>query len=419
MPARTEQRESPAPAESLPGDFWRLWAASVVSRLGSGIASAAAPLLAATLTRDPRQVALVTVFSGLPWLLFALHTGALADRWDRRRVMWACDLLSAGVYTALAVAVSTGSAQLWTLCAIAFAAATVTTSFDSAAQAALPSIVPRGLLSRANSRLYVGTVMAGLFAGPPVGSWLFAAVDGLPFALNAASFVGSAALVFSIRARFHAAPRGHTTLRHDIGEGVRWLWAHRQLRSLVLLLTGWNLTEHAIVGVLVLYALDELGLRPATYGVLLAAVAVGGVLGATAAPRLERRWGTGAVIAATVGATVAAEVGLALTHRPAVAAAMLAVVGAAAFAFNVVSVSYRQAVVPDGLQGRVSSTYRFATWGINPVGAALGGLVAAAAGITAVFWSAAAVLTVLGAMTLPALSSRRLAAGRPDVDAAP
>ena len=146
---------------------------------------------------------------------------------------------------------------------------------------------------------------------------------------------------------------------------------------------------------------------------------MGGVLGATAAPRLERRWGTGAVIAATVGATVAAEVGLALTHRPAVAAAMLAVVGAAAFAFNVVSVSYRQAVVPDGLQGRVSSTYRFATWGINPVGAALGGLVAAAAGITAVFWSAAAVLTVLGVMTLPALNSRRLAAGRPDVDAAP
>ena len=413
---RAVRAARPAGDERLPADFWRLWAAAVVSRLGSGIASAAAPLLAATLTRDPRQVALVSVAAGLPWLLFALHTGALADRWDRRRVMWACDLVSAGIYAALAVAVLAGQAALWTLCAVAFAASTVSTLFDSASQAALPSIVPRGLLSRANSRLYVGTVMAGLFAGPPLGSWLFSAVDGLPFALNALSFVGSAVLVFGIRARFHAAGRGRTSLRHDIGEGIRWLWAHRQLRAVVVLLTVWNLTESATVGVLVLYALEELGLDAAAYGVLLTGVAVGGIAGATLAPRLERRVGTGVVIAATVGATVAADAGLALTRRPVVAVALLAVVGAAAFAFNVVSVSYCQSVVPDGLQGRVSSTYRFATWGINPVGAALGGVLAHAAGIAAVFWAAAAVLALAGAGALPALTNARLAAGRAEGD---
>jgi MFS family permease len=389
-----------------------LWAAGVVSRLGSGIASAAAPLFAATLTRDPRQIALVTVFAGLPWLLFALHTGALADRWNRRRVMWLCDLVSAGIYSVLAVAVLAGQAALWTLCAVAFAAATVSTLFDSASQAALPSVVPLGVLARANSRLYVGTVMAGLFAGPPLGSWLFSTVDGLPFALNAVSFVGSAALVLSIRARFHAAARGRTSLRHDIGEGIRWLWAHRQLRAIVVLLTLWNLTESATVSVLVLYALEDLGLDASTYGLLLTGVAVGGIIGATAAPRLERRLGTGVLIAVTVGATVAADVGLALTRRPAVAVALLAVMGAAAFAFNVVSVSFRQSVVPDGLQGRVSSTYRFATWGINPVGAALGGVIAQAAGIAAVFWFAAAVLTLIGLVALPALTNSRLTAGR-------
>jgi MFS family permease len=402
--------------DALPADFWRLWSAAVVSRLGSGVASAAAPLLATTLTRDPRQIALVSVSAGLPWLLFALHTGALADRWDRRRVMWACDLVSAGIYAVLAVAVLAGQAALWTLCAVAFAAATVSTLFDSASQAALPSIVPRGLLPRANSRLYVGTVLAGLFAGPPLGSWLFAAVEGLPFALDAVSFLGSAALVFSIRARFSAAGRGRTSLRHDIGEGIRWLWAHRQLRAVVVLLTIWNLTESATVGVLVLYALEDLGLDAAAYGVLLTGVAVGGVLGATAAPRLERRIGTGAVIAATVAATVLADVGLALTRRPGVAVALLALVGAAAFTFNVVSVSYRQSVVPDGLQGRVSSTYRFATWGINPVGAGLGGVVAQAAGVPAVFWSAAAVLAIVGAGALPALTNGRLDAGRAAAD---
>lgn len=138
-------------------------------------------------------------------------------------------------------------------------------------------------------------------------------------------------------------------------------------------------------------------------------MAVGGILGATIAPRVERRFGTGTVIAVTVAATIAATLGLALTRQPVIAVGLLAVVGAAGFAFNVVSVTYRQSVVPEHLQGRVSSAYRFATWGISPVGAGLGGLVAEAYGITTVFYGAAARLTVAGALTLPAITNRRLA----------
>lgn len=400
-----------AGTERLSGDFWRLWSASVVSRLGGGVAGAATPLLAASITRDPRQVALVTVCAGLPWLLLSLHTGALADRWDRRRTMWLCDLACAVLFAGLAGAVLAGAAGLALLCAVAFAAAAVGTLFDSSAQAALPSLVPRPLLSAANSRLYVGTVMAGLFVGPPVGSWLFTSASWSPFAVDALSFLGSAALVLAVRTRFRApAPTGRG-LGREIGDGVRWLRSHRQLRSLVLLLTAWNLTETATVSILVLYSLERLDLAPSSYGLLLTAVAVGGVLGAAGAPRVERRLGTGTVIAATVVATVLADVGLALTSDAVVAGVLLGVVGLAAFAFNVVSVSYRQSVVPDELQGRVSSAYRFATWGINPVGAALGGVVAAAAGLPAVFWGAAAVLALAGALTASQLTDRRLAAG--------
>ncbi len=238
-----------------------------------------------------------------------------------------------------------------------------------------------------------------LFAGPPT----------LPFALNAVTFLGSAALVFAIRTRFHAAGGGRTSLRRDIGEGVGWLWSHRPLRALVLLLAVWNLTENAIVAVLVLYALQELALPGSAYGVLLTGLAVGGILGATFAPRLQRRLGTGTVIAITVVATVIADLGLAATRQPILALALLALVGAGAFAFNVVSVSYRQSVVPDRLQGRVNSTYRFATWGITPLGAGLGGLLAQAAGIPAVFWCAAVVLAMISLVTLPALTNARLA----------
>lgn len=112
----------------------------------------------------------MSVFAGLPWLLFALQTGALADRWNRRRTMIGCDLASAALYAVLAVLVLTGTARLASLCAVAFAAATVSTLFESASQAALPSVVPRSLLSRGNSRLYLGTVLVGMLAGPPVGS---------------------------------------------------------------------------------------------------------------------------------------------------------------------------------------------------------------------------------------------------------
>lgn len=334
-----EAADADLPAGRLSKDFWLLWAASVVSRLGGGIASTAAPLLAAALTRDPRQVALVSVFAGLPWLLFALHTGALADRWDRRRAMWSCDLVSAAIYLLLAVLVLADSAMLWTLCAVSFAAATVSTLFDSASQAALPSIVPRALLSRANSRLYTGTVLAGLFVGPPLGSWLFAVVDGLPFVLNAVSFLGSASLVFSIRRTFRREAREPTSITRDIGEGIGWLWRHRELRSLVALLTMWNLTENAYVGILVLYALQVLAVPPSAYGVLLTGVAVGGIIGANLAPRAERRLGTGTVIAVTVVVTVGATLGLAVTRQQVLAVGLLAAVGLAAFAFNVVSVS--------------------------------------------------------------------------------
>ncbi|SDH11585.1 MFS transporter [Klenkia brasiliensis] len=397
----------------LGADFWRLWSAAVVSRLGGGVASAGLPLLAASLTRDPRQVALVSVFAGLPWLLLALHTGALADRWDRRRTMWLCDLASALVMAGLALGVLVGAASLWVLCAAAFAAASISTLFDSAGQAALPSLVARDQLPAANSRLYTGTVLAGLFVGPPVGSWLFVAHPAVPFAVDAVSFVGSAALVFAIRSRFRAPESSGTGLTREIGDGVRWLWRHRRLRSLVVLLTVWNLTETAVLGVLVLYALERLQVPPSAYGLLLTGVAVGGVLGAAAAPRAERWMGTGPLIVVTVALTVLADVGLALTRSAVVAGLLLGVVGVAAFAFNVVSSSYRQSVVPDLLQGRVSSAYRFATWGIAPVGAALGGVVAAGAGLPAVFWGAAAVLAVAGLATARELLPARLAVDTP------
>nr|WP_246324438.1 MFS transporter [Petropleomorpha daqingensis] len=396
----------------MPGDFWRVCVAAVVSHLGSGASGTASALLAASLTRAPRAVALVGVCSGLPWLLFALHTGTLADRWDRKRAMWLCDLASAVQFAVLAVTVVTGRANLAVLCVVAFGTATVSTLFDSASQAALPSLVPTPLLDRANSRFYAGTVLTGFLLGPPLGSWAFGLAPALPFGLDVVSFLGSAALILGVRTRIRATDedRDTTGITRQIAVGLRWLWRHRQLRALVVLLTVWNLAETATIAVLVLYVLEVLHVGPSFYGLLLSGLAVGGLAGSAAAPWLRRRLGLGGVIAGTVVLSVMAYLLLALTTTPWIAVLLLGLIGFAAFAFNVVSASYRGEAVPDHLRGRVYSAYRFATWGVTPIGAALGGVVAAAFGLPAVFAATAAVLAAVAVVTLPSLTNARLAA---------
>jgi MFS family permease len=326
--------------------------------------------------------------------------------------VWLCDLASGVQFAVLAATVVTGHATLWVLCAVAFGTATVSTLFDSASQAALPSLVPVPLLDRANSRFYAGTVLTGFLLGPPLGSWAFGVAPALPFWLDALSFLGSAALVLGIHARIRAIDedRDTTGITRQIAVGLRWLWRHRQLRALVVLLTLWNPAESATIAVLVLYVLEVLHVPASFFGLLLSGLAVGGLAGSAAAPWLRRRLGPGGVIASTVVLSVVAYLLLALTSTPWIAVVLLGLIGFAAFAFNVVSASYRGEAVPDHLRGRVYSAYRFATWGVTPLGAALGGVVAAAYGLPAVFAATAAVLAAVAVVTLPSLTNARLAA---------
>src|SRR5581483_6234496 len=225
-------------------DYRRLWTAAGISTLGDGVREAALPLLAASLTRNPSVVAAVTVAGRLPWLLFSLVSGALVDRADRKRVMWQVDSGRALVMLALAVAVVFDEATIPVLIVVAFLLGTGETLFDNAAQSFMPSIVARDRLEEANSRLYAVQISSQEFVGPPVGSLLFAAAMAAPFFLDAGSFVVAAALVLGIRSgRRTPAPdgRARSPLRTEIAEGLRWLWRHRLLRTLAIMLGIWNL----------------------------------------------------------------------------------------------------------------------------------------------------------------------------------
>jgi MFS family permease len=258
----------------LGANYRKLWLAIGTSGLGDGIRETVIPLYAASLTRDPFTVSLVSLAGGLPWLLFSLFSGALVDRLDRKRVMWRVDAVRAVIMAALAVAVATHMARIPTLIAVAFAIGTGETLFQNASLAILPSVVKKRQLEVANSRLYAVEIVSGQFMGPPVGSFLFAAVAALPFFIDAASFAIGAALVLSMRGSFAAvaepreAGEARPSIWTEIGEGLRWLFHHRLLRALAIMLGVWNLLGSATMAVFVLYSLEILNLHPAYTSVL-------------------------------------------------------------------------------------------------------------------------------------------------------
>lgn len=399
----------------LGAGYRKLWAASVVSNLGDGVTLVAGPLLAATLTRDPVLVAGVAFAQRLPWLLFPLVSGALVDRLDRRLTMGVVDLFRSALVGFLGLAVMAGAASLPLMYAVFFLLGTAETLFDNASQAILPGIVPRECLEAANGRLYAAQIVSNEFAGPPLGGFLFATAAALPFLLDAGTFAAAAALVLAMRGRFK--PRKEvgepgTTLWQEIGEGLRWLWGHRLLRTLAIMLGVQNMMIESVFAIFVLYAQDVLGLGSVGYGVLLASLAVGGVAGGLTAGGIIARLGPGLSLHAVLLVGAVAFVVMAVSESPFVVGATFALSGVVVVLWNVITVSYRQAVVPERLFGRVNSVYRLLGWGGISVGALLGGLLAGSFGLTAPFWGAAAVLALMSLLTLRLVNNRTVTEAR-------
>jgi MFS family permease len=397
--------------------FGTLLAAGAASNLGDGVTLAAAPLLAASITRDPRAIGAVGVAWSLPWLLFSLVSGAIADRADRRWLMVGADLTRAVSLAALAVAVAAGRASILALVVVFFVNATAETVFDTAWQSTLPMVVDRARLPQANGWLQTIEFAGNGLLGPAAGGLLFATAAAAPFAVDAVTFAVSALLVASLPGRLRTAGAGsggtpRPTLRADIAEGVRWLLGHRVLRTICWLLAVVNVVEMAGLVMLVLLAQDVLGLDARGYGLLLACLAVGGMAGGVVVARLHRWLGDqGSVVGSILlmGTTWAL---LAATALPLVAGAGIALYGLAAVWWNVVTVSFRQAVVPEGLLGRVNSAYRLVTWGTVSVGAAAGGVVVAQFGLRVLYGGAAVVLAGLAVLAWRLLDPGSFTAAR-------
>ena len=385
-------------AGELGPGFWRLWSASVVSNLADGMFWVALPLLAVSLTDSPALVAGVVVASRLPWLVFVLVAGALADRLDRRRTMMLVDFGRVTLLGGLALAVVAGAASIWLVYVVAFLLGVLETLFDTAAQAILPNVVPRERLTAANGRLLAAEFTMNQFVGPPLGGFLAAISLGFAFGSMAAGYLGAALLIAGLIGSFRPERTGPPTrITHEIREGVTYLAHHRLLRVLAIVIALLNLAQGAVWAILVLYVVapGPMGLSEVGYGLLLTSSAVGTIAGTTVAGTIERRLGKPNLFVASVVVLAAGNVALASSTNPLVVGGVLAIGGIFHGAFSVAFQSLRQRIVPDRILGRLVATFRMLGWGALPLGALLGGIVGEVFGLTAVFWGAAVMALVL------------------------
>jgi MFS family permease len=373
------------------------------------------PLLAISLTQDTRLISAVSFSSMIPWLFLSLPAGVFIDRWDRKTVMVIADSLRALMYALVAVLVAVDSLSIWVLLVVLLVIGCAEVFFDMSAQAFLPSIVPEEQLHRANGLLYAAEIVWGSFIGLPVGSWLFVVAAGVPFGINGASFALAAVLVASITVRTPPDPAttgGEVTTSFvtDLKEGLRWLRGHRNLRTLAVLLGVTNGAMMLGEAIFVKFAFRHLGVGPKGYGLLLAVTSGGAIIGGLLGDRIAKRLGVSASIISAYVIFAVADVIRAAWPSVILFAAMSVLVALAGTVWNVVTVSYRQRVIPAELFGRVNSAYRFIGTGSIGIGALVGGQVAHYAGLRAPYFLGSAVTLVALVWGLPTLRSPGFAA---------
>ncbi len=398
-------------AERLGSRFTKLWAAAGISNLGDGVIGVAFPLVVVSITRDPFAVAMATVVNRIPWFLFALVSGALVDRLDRRAVMVTTDAFRAVVVGLLGVLLVAGDVGLPLIYTVGFLLGLAETFFDTSAEAILPALVDDEGLPAANGRLQATEWIGNAFVGPPFGALLFAVTAGLPFLFDAGTFAVAAFLIAAIPGTYRTEREGPVgTLRSDIGEGLGWLWRHTVLRTLSLMAGVTNMVAFGIIAVFVLFIQDEIGLGDLGYGLILSGLGVGGLLGALLSGTIVKRIGPGTTLLGSVTLLGVNGLIMGLTSEVWLIALLTASYGIAITAWNVVAVSLRQGLTPDALRGRVASVARLMAWGTQPIGALLGGVVAEAWGLRAPFFVAVAVWAVMLAVTAPIVNNRRIRA---------
>lgn len=380
----------------LGSSFWRLWSASAISNLGDGIAAVAYPWLASSVTRSPLLIALIGFASRVPWLLFTLFAGVLSDRFNRKKILIAMDVLRGLLTVGVAIAVTVSASSLPDLDKLAEITTASTNWFlysiiliasiffgmaevlrDNTAQTFMPLVVEKEKLEKANGRLWSAESLTNTFIGPPIGSFLVAIAIFLPFWIDAATFFIAAAVIASIPGSFAPANEGKSekiNFKAEIKVGFAWLWNHQLFRTLAIVLGCMNFTGALIGATFILFAQEVLNTSVQVFAILGTAGAIGGLLGSTFGHRVSAKLGSGPALRLALISAPLFNLAIAFTSTWQLLWVLTVFEMFIAVLWNLITVSLRQSTIPTELFGRVNSVYRFFAWGSIPLGVLAGGV---------------------------------------------
>lgn len=361
--------------------FWTLWTSFTATNLADGFAYVAMPLLAIRLTGDARWIAAVTAFQYLPFLVIGLPAGTLIDRFDRRWIAVIAQTARGSVMALLGIALLSGRPAIGWLFLVAFLIGCAEVLTDGGLPAIVRDLVTQDQLEVANARMMATQRVTNAFIGPPLGALFFGIDDAMPFLISAAvTGVGIVALI-RIPGR-HKPDRDDesTSWLADMPVGLRFVWGHPVLRPLVIAVAMFSFVGAALNATQVILMTERFGLSDLGFGLILSVDAIVAVITSFFVTGLIRRTSHGFSQQVSVVCFTTAAFLLGFTTTAAVAFIAVAINGVADPTWNIVSATVRQRLVPDEVFGRMMTAYLFIAWGMRPVGAFLGGVLAEVAG---------------------------------------
>jgi MFS family permease len=386
----------------LPLNYWKLWSASFISNVGNGVTSVAFPWLASALTRSPLTIAVVGLLGQLPWLLFTLPAGVITDRLDRKKIIVATDIVR-GLVTASSAFViflyrnsfthvkspthafhghSTG-VLLMVIMISAFALGAAEVLGNNTSQTFMPEVVVAEHLQKANGQMWTAEYLTNGFIGPALGSLLLGLSIYLPFFFDSVSFFASAALILLISTQAHKIVKKErdqsttpvTAFAAELKLGFRWLMGHSLLRPMAITLGALNFLSSLAAAAFILYTQEILHATIYIFAILGTSGALGGMLGGMLGPRITRKIGDGPAMGIALFAMPFIFLLAFFVRQWYIFYILMFLEALVAVLWNLVTVSFRQTIIPTGLLGRVNSGYRFFGWGSMPLGSLVGGLI--------------------------------------------
>lgn len=401
--------------------------ASGLTNMADGVSTVAWAWLASLMTRDPLFIALVPIALRSPWFLFALPAGIITDRMDRKVLIIAMDLIrllaycmaAIAVWLALPLEIPAGQkfADFSLFIAIIIAALMVGGAEvfrDNAAQTMMPAIVETADLERANGRLWSVEMIGNSLLGPAVGAFLISIFLPAPFAINALMFFLALIIMLRVPGSFKPGRVKTDPWRLELKQGFRFLNEQPTLKVLAWLTGFWNLFFQMVMIALVLHVQDNLEIGARVYGLILAAGAIGGILGGYYGEKIVHKLGPAKSAQWMIAFSAPSFLAIALAPGAISLAFVLAVFEFTGVVWNTVSVSYRQRIIPNAILGRVNSIYRLFAWGMMPIGLLLSGAMVSGAelwferslALTIPFYAAA-----LGSLMLAVIGWQKLGRG--------